>query len=101
MLTFSGFYRVYNCDDHSILDFKICSLIYEIFHISLHTYKKTVSPAIVSCSMLLIKRVSDDCIIRISFAVSLAFSGWRSTPWSFKNHTTNSGFSGRKKKTTP
>ena len=27
---------VHNCDDHSLLDFKIRSSIYEIFHISLH-----------------------------------------------------------------
>ena len=35
---------VHNCDDHSLLDFKIRSSIHETFHISLHienrSYKK-------------------------------------------------------------
>ena len=39
---------VHNCDDHSLLDFKIRSSIYEIFRISLHN-NTNVSSGTESC----------------------------------------------------
>ena len=48
ILAFLGFYiywKVHNCDDHSLLDFKIRSSIYETFHISLHNINASANLA--------------------------------------------------------